>query len=30
MEFLTSPISGTFIGLGLLSVVWHVVSAHRK
>ena len=30
MDFLTQPISGTFIGLGLLSVVWHIVSAHRK
>ncbi len=30
MDFLTQPISGTFLGLGLLSVVWHVVSAYRK
>ena len=29
MAFLTSPISGTFIGLAILSIVWHVVQVIR-
>ena len=29
MDFLTQPISGTFIGLAVLSVVWHVVQSVR-
>lgn len=30
MDFLTSPISGSFIGLSVASVVWHIVQAHRN
>ena len=29
MDFLTSPISGTFIGLALASVIWHIVQVLR-
>ncbi|MDD2882280.1 MAG: tripartite tricarboxylate transporter permease [Rhodoferax sp.] len=29
MDFLTQPISGTFIGLAVLSIVWHVVQTIR-
>lgn len=29
MDFLTQPISGTFIGLGVASIVWHVVQTIR-
>jgi len=29
MDFLTQPISGTFIGLAILSIVWHVVQMIR-
>jgi putative tricarboxylic transport membrane protein len=29
MDFLTHPISGTFIGLAILSIVWHVVQVLR-
>ena len=30
LEFLTHPISGSFIALSVASVVWHVVKAHRS
>lgn len=29
MDFLTSPISGTFIGLSIASIVWHLVQTFR-
>ena len=29
MDFLTQPIAGTFLGLSLASVVWHVYQTHR-
>jgi len=30
MDFLTQPISGTFIGLAIASVLWHVVKTYRN
>ena len=30
MDFLTSPISGTFIGLSIASIVWHLVQTFRR